>query len=322
MSFTEVAKDVVRRFLKAPLEARTGTIVHHVARRRLARDLPAIDEALQGLHGRWGLPEAQTEESPVFVLAAGWRSGSTLLQRLVMSDDEVLIWGEAYDRCCYVQRLAETVRCFDADWPPEDFFLHILEKEGRTDSLTGWIANLYPDINYLRAAHGMFFNALLSDPAKERGYARWGLKEVRLSAEHASYLKWLYPNARLLFLVRDPYAAYRSYRAFGPPWFDRWPDTQIMTPRAFGDHWARLAGSFLRDHQALGARLIRFEDLVSRAVEIDGLSRHLGLTLKEEVLAHRVTGRSGEMPRVPNREVRLLANRVRRVADQLGYTRP
>ncbi|MEO0535490.1 MAG: hypothetical protein AAF215_16660 [Cyanobacteria bacterium P01_A01_bin.123] len=37
-------------------------------------------------------------DSPIFVFSAGWRSGSTLLQRLVMSDKSVVIWGELFNR--------------------------------------------------------------------------------------------------------------------------------------------------------------------------------------------------------------------------------
>ncbi len=31
---------------------------------------------------------------PIFVLTSGWRSGSTLLQRIVVTDPKLLIWGE------------------------------------------------------------------------------------------------------------------------------------------------------------------------------------------------------------------------------------
>ena len=48
--------------------------------------------------------------SPIFLFSAGWRSGSTLLQRLVMSDKQVLIWGEPYDECGPVQAMAQTMK--------------------------------------------------------------------------------------------------------------------------------------------------------------------------------------------------------------------
>ena len=33
----------------------------------------------------------------IFVFAAGWRTGSTLLQRIISSTDEVFMWGELHE---------------------------------------------------------------------------------------------------------------------------------------------------------------------------------------------------------------------------------
>ena len=33
--------------------------------------------------------------SPIFIFTTGWRTGSTLLQRLITSSGETLIWGES-----------------------------------------------------------------------------------------------------------------------------------------------------------------------------------------------------------------------------------
>ena len=65
--------------------------------RREAGDLPArLDDAL-----RWISEEArQDDEQPVFVLSAGWRSGSTLLQRMIMENNrDLLMWGEPFPHC-------------------------------------------------------------------------------------------------------------------------------------------------------------------------------------------------------------------------------
>ena len=36
------------------------------------------------------------EKGPVFLFSAGWRSGSTLLQRLITHGGEVMMWGEPF----------------------------------------------------------------------------------------------------------------------------------------------------------------------------------------------------------------------------------
>ena len=38
-------------------------------------------------------PPSTLKYSPLFILSAGWRSGSTLLQRLIISAKGVVIWG-------------------------------------------------------------------------------------------------------------------------------------------------------------------------------------------------------------------------------------
>lgn len=319
MGLKEVGRGLVRRFLKVPIEARTGPIRHRAAHRRTLRSIPSLSDAIERLEERCGSRSASTSAGPVFVLSAGWRSGSTMLQRLVMSAEQVLIWGEPYDRCCYVQRLAETLQALDPEWPPDRFLLSAREETGSTDHANEWIANLYPDLADLRASHRAFFDRLFADPAVGRGYRRWGLKEVRLDAGHAAYLKWLYPDARLLFLVRDPFAAYKSYRIFRP-WYDRWPEAPVLTPGGFGRHWARLAGSFLRHRTRLDARLVRFEDLIGGQTDLEELSRYIGLELDREVLTRRVTGRGkAKLAEVPAVEYRLLRRAIGPVARELGY---
>ena len=57
-------------------------------------------------------PADPADDAPIFLLSAGWRSGSTMLQRLLMSDPGVLIWGEPYDECGLVQALAGCAKAF------------------------------------------------------------------------------------------------------------------------------------------------------------------------------------------------------------------
>ena len=61
----------------------------------MSRDFPArITDALTRLS-----PAARAHGAqPVFVFSAGWRSGSTMLQRMIMENNpELLIWGEPFD---------------------------------------------------------------------------------------------------------------------------------------------------------------------------------------------------------------------------------
>lgn len=84
-----------------------------------------LADAIQCLTTRWpGIGETATTDCPVFVLSAGWRSGSTLLQRMLMP--ECFIWGEPYGHACLLQSLADPLRCMTNDWP-ECFLLECRE---------------------------------------------------------------------------------------------------------------------------------------------------------------------------------------------------
>lgn len=235
------------------------------------RQSAALPERLRDVDARW--PDADDEplpcEDPVFVLSAGWRSGSTLLQRMILADGRVMIWGEPFAHAAPVQHLSAMWRAFTAEWPnlrhvtpPADAALH-----------QSWVANLSPPVRDLRAGHRRFFDRVFGDPARRMGRDTWGIKEVRWDTQHAVWLRWLFPKARFLFLVRDPRDAYASYRPRGP-WFFRWPDLPVRGAAAFAGVWSHLAGDFHRHHREVGGLLLRYEDLER---ETSRIREHLGL---------------------------------------------
>jgi hypothetical protein len=300
---------------------RPSTIWRH---QKLQRGLPDLATAVAALGQRLGEEAEPATDEPLFIFSAGWRSGSTLLQRLVVSTDSFFIWGEPYHQTDVIRRLAESLIPFGTGWPPPEYVYGNGEKAEKQESsgssdLSGqWIANFYPPVDRLVDAHREFLRRLLAPPPTE-SRPHWGLKEVRLSAEYALYLRLLFPRARFVFLVRDPHAAYRSYRE-RPTWFERWPRSQVRTPFAFGQLWRRLAESFLEYHEALGAALIHYEDLVAGGETIDELERLLGAPIDRSVLVDRVGSTSGGDRSGPSAlELRMLDRATQPAAARLGY---
>lgn len=289
------------------------------AQRRAA---PPAGAAIQSLSRRAQRSVTEPDDAPVFVLAAGWRSGSTLLQRLVMSGRRILVWGEPYDRSCLVQRLAASLAPLGAAYPPAGW-IFAPRGGGEARPEDTWAANLYPDLPHLVEAHRAFFDRLYAAPARELGYEAWGFKEVRLDAAHAAYLKLLYPSSRLLFLVRNPYDAFASYRAFAV-WYERWPDRPVVSARQYGRLWRRLASSFVDRSEALGALLVRYEAVASDPAFADRLARHLGAPVDRSVLGRRIRGGGAKTEPQPltRGERRSLRRAVEPFASRLGYSGP
>lgn len=227
------------------------------------------------------------DDDPIFLLAAGWRSGSTLLQRCIMSDTRVLMWGEPYQESGLVQHLAESTRAFRAEWPKPKWFFRGTPPDVLA---TSWVANLFPPPDDLRLAHRALLDTLFAAPARRAGASRWGIKEVRWTSGHARYLRWLYPRCRLVFLYRDPFMAYRSYLKRGGGWYDTFPGRPVFTPTAFGRHWRTLTEGFVRDAAELDAVVLRFEDVVASREWIPALERHLDIRIDPATLDAKLDG--------------------------------
>ena len=312
----------IARLLLSPVESFTGRVADRARHNTQLRNMPSVSTAIQTVRSRWNIPDSHESHHPIFVLSAGWRSGSTLLQRLVLSAPEILMWGEPYAHCDYIRRMADSLRMFQPDFPRDHFFIDSFHKSGNeSDVLTQkWVANLYPMPQDLIEAHRMFLLRLFWHPAEQAGYSRWGIKEVRLSIEYAEYLRFLFPDAKFLFLCRNPYEAYQSYKSFRA-WYDVWPSSPILTPRQFGRHWGKLAEGFVDGHDRVGGRLIKYEDLCDDNVDLDELSDYLDLPIDSSVIGDRQTGvRTRDKVELSRLDRMLLRRAVEPIARQLGYS--
>jgi hypothetical protein len=258
------------------------------------------------------------ESSPVFVLGTGWRTGSTLLQRVLMTDRRLLLWGEPLGRLGLLTRLSEAVCGLQPGWPPQEYWV---ERRPPEDLTTSWIANLFPPADDFRAALRALFERWLGEPARARGYARWGFKEVRLGAAEGTLLRWLYPSAQLVVISRHPVGAYRSVKGSAKDWslYARWPDRRVDCVVSFARHWDSLASSWGQAPPGLAPFVVRYEELTAGGT-LDPLASRLGLSLDPApALATRVgeTGRPGALSGL---EGLLLRRETRSGRRAMGYS--
>lgn len=187
--------------------------------------------------------------SPIFLFTTGWRTGSTMLQRLLISSNEALIWGEsggalndfehAYQ--AYVQMTGDGSQYYKAGFGGNGekqykMFLDTVKSERANN----WIASLNPPIADIAEQFKCSINNLYAKTVNDLGYGRWGIKDVLANNETAIWLKKLYPDAKFIFLFRHPYDCMLSIKR--REWMDK---KNISDPLSFyANHWLNQAKGF------------------------------------------------------------------------------
>jgi Sulfotransferase family len=282
---------------------------------RLTESLRLLD----GLRSRqvWAA-EAQDSESPIFLLSTGWRAGSTLLQRILLTDPNLLLWGEPLGEMTFVSRMTDMISDFIS---PRNLELWKNQLDAASAELsTSWIANLYPSCDEFRLGMRSLFDQWLAQPARARGFTRWGFKEVRLGAVEAILLRWLYPNARFVIISRHPYACYRSLS--DSRWdevYYRYPDIAVDSAAGFARQWSRLGVSWAQLPENFPYVHIKYEDLIAGKVDFRKLESWLGIEIKEGIALKASVGGTAKRDCLRWYERLIIAREARAGMRALGY---
>ncbi|WP_186376003.1 sulfotransferase family protein [Hyella patelloides] len=286
---------------------------------KMFKSIQSVEQALEIIDDRFSLSRSDVIDKPIFILASSWRSGSTLLQRLINSNEQTLIWGEPFANCHLIQNQADSLRSLTETYPQDKWFLSSRKNyEKKLDQQV--TDNLYPDVSDLVEGYRNLIRTVYKTPAINNGYKRWGLKEVRLTSKHGIYLQWLFPNAQFLLLHRNPYEAYKSIHHHLGKWnlFSKWPTDQISNVFDFAHHWHLLVQGYLEDAQKLGAMVIPYERLYQDNQVIADISHYLNLELNQNVVKQKI-GSSYNKHQVPKSEIKKLQKIVGPLAENLGY---
>lgn len=209
-----------------------------------------------------------TMNAPILILAAGQRCGSTLIQRLLSSHPKALIWGEHAGQLREIFAVAERLDGWTAG----------VGELGRLDYARSghqsFIANMTPEAVHIDEAVRAFIETLFAKPAASVGRPVWGFKEVRYGLAEALALQKLFPDCRIVHIVRDPRDILRSLEVWERAGWAR-SDTEVAVR-----DWARVAGSFWSAAAELPPWVlrVRYEDLISDPVLWSTrLAEHCGL---------------------------------------------
>lgn len=301
--------DMILKAFVGGAKARASWAEERQAAANFKARLATIDRRWPGVGGR-------SEEAPIFILSAGWRSGSTLVQRLMMTAEDTMTWGEPWHHGNIIDGLMDQLRAITNDWPPAEWIIG--EDVATLDNQ--WVANLFPPIKALVDAHYAYFHALFAKPAQALGKFRWGIKEVRFGSDHAAYLRWLYPKAKIILLYRNPYDAYASYRQVIDHAYLTWPNEPILTPGAYAALWTRLVKDYHAHAEGLGAFLLKYEDIKTPATQA-ALGRYLDAHLApaEDLKVIRGTHAGKKSNYISKIEKIMLRRALGNYAAKFGY---
>ncbi len=256
---------------------------------------------------------------PIFIFAAGWRSGSTLLQRMLMSSGKALIWGESGGA---LKCFAEAARRYEQMLGPGNIRYEYgfggngdeefkqFEKSGKNGVHT-WIACINPPEQIIKDALRKTLEDIYAETARRMGYQRWGVKEVVAGTDTARLLMELYPKAKFVFLVRNPFACILSIKR--RDWMDQKGMRDPLT--YYANHWKKLASGF---RTAGFGYYVRYEDLVEKQEIRQVLMNYVELTdLPEDFISRsRADWEAQNMDKLTRME-RLKIHRL--LSDEMAY---
>ena len=237
------------------------------------------------------------DESPIFIFSTSWRAGSTLLQRLVTSSSNCLVWGEPYDKSNPIQALSNMLSPVNETWPPSGYF-----RNDFADLSNQWIANLYPDLKSMLMAHRAFLGSFFVESANSKGFDNWGLKEVRFGLKEILYLKLFFPNAKVLLLNRTLEDAFSSYLSFSKNmhWYDVWPNKQISNAYKFARHHKRLNKDFRIINNKFNDLIVEYDSLITDENCLKQIDEHCGITCDRRTLNAKVGSGSAKSSKHSN----------------------
>jgi len=227
----------------------------------------------------------------VFIWAPVPRCGTGLLQRLVTSSRQVLVFGED---AFLVQVLPRSLLArHDARAETEQ-----AAAELASGNLHGWFPAALPSFQHYSSALATSFHAVCAAyqaAAEKAGFGRWGSKFPAFSAREYALIQSLLPRSRHLFVYRHLVDALASIKA------RKWLKTPSDLERFCRD-WVSRVGDALEmarsgEHPRLLA--VRYEWLCSHQQrEAEAIREFLGLErLDLEVFAHRVNTFKGDEAR-------------------------
>jgi len=140
--------------------------------------------------------KAKVEGEPIFLIGFTPRCGSTLVQRMLCSIDNVMLWGEPQGAIAEIYHFHTKLMEIN-----RKSSLQMANSQYQEYDYKGFISNLSPTPRYVDAKKHL--SSLLEWHFDAKSYASWGFKVINWSPRMVSRLHSLFPDASFIFLHRN-----------------------------------------------------------------------------------------------------------------------
>jgi hypothetical protein len=219
----------------------------------------------------------------IIISSVTQRTGSTMLQRIINTRKENLIWGEHNFFVSDFVRVYKKLLTYSNDNHNERKRYFSNNEDPNT-----WIARMSPEVDFLNEAIIKSLRVFLDELYSKGKYNNReivGVKEVNYGREELVLLRKCYPEAIFLLLFRNPINIWESLINCS------WYDGNIET---FVSKWHGRTSEYLQLLKVdKNSKLIRYEDIVSRdKVTLDLISIYAKISHSqiENVLKNKIVG--------------------------------
>ncbi len=209
----------------------------------------------------------QLNQRPIFIAGASHRTGSTLVQRLLNSADDVFIWGENAGASTTLLASHKAL----VDWGHLHGSAH---SEWQRWDTNAFVANLSPQQEQTDGAFRRLFYDLYGTAPNGVPTKRWGFKEVRHRRVDIERLFRLFPQAKVVVINRDLDDVVRSLLRWEADADNHWEHQWTLDAlKLWRENTLEL--SAFNDHRLVS---VRYEDLVESSERVlTDLEHRLGL---------------------------------------------
>lgn len=260
--------------------------------------------------------------SPTFLFCSGMRCGSTLLQRMLIESGEIMVWGETGGASTnlnlawqgYLQMIGPGGKQFQFGLGGNGDMQRKTFSEATTNRAHLWIPCINPPMENILKGFRKFYSTLYDRPSQELGFSKWGIKKVRSDIKVACFFKEIFPEAKFIFLVRNPLSCMRSIKQHN--WMDHPNDPNALD--YYIQQWIRISESFLSSKFGM---LIRYEDMIGDSklrkklyqyLDIDGVNKNF-------FSQSRPKGKTDGRKELKFFERRKIKRKTHKIASKFGY---